>query len=416
MGWPNLPSAAQAIGLGSRPMSEADAPINAEIPPPATPAEVLGMTRAEWKSTAQAWGFAEVHASTLWYQLYQAGLREFQTSDRLPPRFVKRVLQEHRLHFPPVIRETRSSDGFTRKYLLGLPDGEVIETVLMRYSGRTTACVSSQVGCAMGCVFCATGQRGYTRHLTAGEIVGQLLHVDRVLRETAPRPDSLDAPQDPDRPIPALANPRHASVFHRHERLRNVVFMGMGEPLHNYDAVMQAIAILRDSAGLSLGADKITVSTVGVVPGIRRLTAERQPVRLAVSLHGATQAERAALIPVARKWPLDELIDACREHTATLGCRIFFEWTLIEGRNDGPDHANALGRLLQDIPSQVNLIPLNPTEGYAGQPTGGTAARAFQDILLGYGLPSTVRQRRGIDIAAGCGQLAAQSTVPPRPC
>ena len=402
---PAQPSAAQAIGLGSGPMSEADTPINAEIPAPAMPAEVLGMTRAEWKSTAQAWGFAEVHASTLSYQLYQAGLREFQTSDRLPPRFVERVLRDHRLHFPPVIRETRSSDGFTRKYLLGLPDGEVIETVLMRYSGRTTACVSSQVGCAMGCVFCATGQRGYTRHLTAGEIVGQLLHVDQVLRETAPRSDQ------PETTVPALANPRHASVFHRHERLRNVVFMGMGEPLHNYDAVMQAIAILRDSAGLSLGADKITVSTVGVVPGIRRLTAERQPVRLAVSLHGATQAERAALIPVARKWPLDELIDACREHTTTLGCRIFFEWTLIEGRNDGPDHAHALGRLLQNIPSQVNLIPLNPTEGYAGQPTGGTAARAFQDILLGYGLPSTVRQRRGIDIAAGCGQLAALSTA-----
>ena len=389
-------------------MSEADVHSETTPPAPAMPAEVLGMTRAEWKATAQAWGFAEVHASTLWYQLYQAGLREFQTSDRLPPRFVERVQREHRLHFPPVIRETRSSDGFTRKYLLGLPDGEVIETVLMRYSGRTTACVSSQVGCAMGCVFCATGQRGYTRHLTAGEIVGQLLHVDRVLRETAPRPDGLDGTV---RPIPALANPRHASVFHRHERLRNVVFMGMGEPLHNYDAVMQAIAILRDSAGLSLGADKITVSTVGVVPGIRRLTTERQPVRLAVSLHGATQAERAALIPVARKWPLDELIDACREHTATLGCRIFFEWTLIEGRNDGPDHAHALGRLLQDIPSQVNLIPLNPTEGYAGQPTGGTAARAFQDILLGYSLPSTVRQRRGIDIAAGCGQLAALSTA-----
>ena len=302
-----------------------------------------------------------------------------------------------------MIRETRSSDGFTRKYLLGLPDGEVIETVLMRYSGRTTACVSSQVGCAMGCVFCATGQRGYTRHLTAGEIVGQVLHVDGVLRETAPR---LDQPEST---VPALANPSHTSVFHRHERLRNVVFMGMGEPLHNYDAVMQAIAILRDSAGLSLGADKITVSTVGVVPGIRRLTAERQPVRLAVSLHGATQAERAALIPVARKWPLDELIDACREHTTTLGCRIFFEWTLIEGRNDGPDHAHALGRLLQKIPSQVNLIPLNPTEGYTGQPTGGAAAREFQDILLTYGLPSTVRQRRGIDIAAGCGQLAAMT-------
>ena len=402
---PAQPSAAHAIGLGSGPMSEAEAPFNAEIHPSVTPAEVLGLTRAEWKNTAKAWGFAEVHASTLWYQLYQAGLREFQTSDRLPPRFVERVLRDHRLHFPPVIRETRSSDGFTRKYLLGLPDGEVIETVLMRYSGRTTACVSSQVGCAMGCVFCATGQRGYSRHLTAGEIVGQVLHVDQVLRETAPRSDQ------PESTVPALANPRHASVFHRHERLRNIVFMGMGEPLHNYDAVMQAIAILRDSAGLSLGADKITVSTVGVVPGIRRLTAERQPVRLAVSLHGATQAERAALIPVARKWPLDELIDACREHTAKLGCRIFFEWTLIEGRNDGLDHAHALGQLLQNIPSQVNLIPLNPTQGYAGQPTGGAAARAFQDILLTYELPSTVRQRRGIDIAAGCGQLAALSTT-----
>jgi len=182
--------------------------------------------------------------------------------------------------------------------------------------------------------------------------------------------------------------------------------MGMGEPLHNYDAVMQAIDILRDSAGLALGAQKISVSTVGVVPGIRRLAAERRPVHLAVSLHGATQAERAALVPAARKWPLDELMDACRDYTTTLGRRIFFEWTLIEGKNDGPDHAHAVGALLRGIPAQVNLIPLNPTLGYDGRPTAPTGARGFQDVLAGYGIPCTVRQRRGIDIAAGCGQLA----------
>lgn len=166
-------------------MSEAEAPFNTETQRSAAPTEVLGLTRAEWKFTAKAWGFAEVHASTLWYQLYQAGLREFQTSDRLPPRFVERALRDHRLHFPPVIRETRSSDGFTRKYLLGLPDGEVIETVLMRYSGRTTACVSSQVGCAMGCVFCASGVAGLKRHLDAGEIVGQVISVDATSTPTS---------------------------------------------------------------------------------------------------------------------------------------------------------------------------------------------------------------------------------------
>ncbi len=363
--------------------------------------EVLGLTRAEWKAAASAWGFAEVHARTLWYQLYQKVLREFQSSDRLPRRFLDQVERECTLHFPSVLRETGSSDGTTRKYLLGLKDGQSVETVLMRYRGRTTACVSTQVGCAMGCVFCATGQQGFARHLSDGEIVAQILHVQRTLRETI---SSVDTPPES---APALSSPHHRSAYFRHGRLRNVVFMGMGEPLHNYDAVLQAVDIIRDSAGLSLRADGITLSTVGVVPGIRRLTAERRPVRLAVSLHGATQEERAVLVPAARKWPLDELMDACREHTATLGCRILFEWTLIQGRNDGPDQAHALGRLLQGIPSQVNLIPLNSTARYDGNPAPANMARQFQDILLRYGLPSTIRQHRGIDINAGCGQLTA---------
>jgi 23S rRNA (adenine2503-C2)-methyltransferase len=364
---------------------------------------LLGLTRAELAARAVEWGFAAVHAHTLWSELYLQGRRapgEFSPHDLMPARFLERVFSELAFDLPSVAKETHSADGFTRKYLLGLHDAHRIETVLMRYSGRTTACVSSQVGCAMGCVFCATGQMGYTRHLTAAEIVAQALHVDAVLRVTA----ASDAQAGGG--APRLAEPEHASPHHRHERLRNIVFMGMGEPLHNYDEVLRAIAILRDPCGLALGAKKISISTVGVVPGIRRLTAERQPVHLAVSLHGATQEERAALVPAARKWKLDELMDACREYTSKLGRRIFFEWTLIEGKNDGVEHARAVGELLRGIPAQVNLIPLNPTFGYDGLPTAPTGARAFQDVLAGYGIPCTVRQRRGIDIAAGCGQLA----------
>jgi len=181
----------------------------------------------------------------------------------------------------------------------------------------------------------------------------------------------------------------------------------MGEPLHNYDAVMQAIDILRDPSGLAIAAERITLSTVGVVPGILRLAEEKRPLHLAVSLHAATQAERVALVPAAKKWPLDELLNACRVYSEKTGRRIFYEWTLIEGQNDSAAHARAVGRLLHGLPAQVNLIPLNPTAGYAGVPGRSEAASIFQAILGDeFGLPSTVRQRRGIDIAAGCGQLA----------
>ncbi len=338
-------------------------------------------------------GQPPVHARTVWRAVYLDGVQNWGDVDTLPISLRTHLEESVSLELLPISRETHSNDGFTRKYLLGLSDGHRIETVLMRYSGRTTACVSSQVGCAMGCVFCATGQMGYTRHLTAGEIVSQALHVDRVLRATAG-----DAP--------ALSEADHESPHHRHERLRNIVFMGMGEPLHNYDTVMHAIDILRDQGGLSLGAKKISVSTVGVVPGIIRLADEKRPVHLAVSLHGATQAERLALVPAARAWPLDMLMDACRYYIAKMDKRIFFEWTLIEGKNDSAEQAHAVGSLLKGMQAQVNLIPLNPTTGYDGAPSHGESAKRFQDILATYDLPSTVRQRRGIDIGAGCGQLA----------
>ena len=353
------------------------------------------LTRPELIAQVEAWGLSPVHGARLWSALYYEGLGSFEAMKELPVRLRTRLREEASIEPLAVAREQHSSDGFTRKYLLALADGRQIETVLMRYHGRTTACISSQVGCAMGCVFCATGQMGFTRHLTAAEIVGQVMHVDRTLRATATAPAA-----------PALAEPGHDSPHHRHERLRNLVLMGMGEPLHNYDAVLRAVDILRDSNGLALGAKRITLSTVGVVPGIIRLADEAQPVHLAVSLHGATQAERAALVPAARAWPLDALMEACRYYVRKRERRIFFEWTLIDGKNDGADQAHAVGALLRGLDAQVNLIPLNPTAGYAGIPGRSENAKRFQAILAEYDLPSTVRQRRGIDIAAGCGQLA----------
>ena len=344
---------------------------------------LYGRTRAEISGLVQGWSFSRVHAARIWRYLYWDYAGAIGEMAELPAKLRARLGAEAAVGALPCIRETHSSDGFTRKFALGLGDGRAVEAVLMRFTGRTTACVSTQAGCAMGCVFCATGQTGFQRHLEPGEIVAQVVHVARAMGEPAGAP---------------ATHPR---------RLRNAVLMGMGEPLHNYEAVMKAVDILRDSNGLALGAGRITLSTVGVVPGILRLAAERRPVNLAISLHAASQEERAALVPVARRWPLDELMAACRKYSAETGRRIFYEWTLIAGRNDSPEDARAVGRLLHGLPAQVNLIPLNPTAGYAGLPAGAEAARRFQRILAEeFSLPSTVRQRRGIDIAAGCGQLA----------
>jgi 23S rRNA (adenine2503-C2)-methyltransferase len=369
-----LPAGARkAIHLApARPGPKMQGPVN----PDAT--DLYSLTRRELGALLSSWGLSPSHASRIWNRLYLGLAGSVAEMDGLPPRVLSRLASEARVGGLPVSLETDSSDGFTRKYLLELAGGERIETVLMRFTGRTTACVSSQAGCAMGCVFCATGQMGYRRQLSAAEIVSQAVHVARALRSAG-----------------------------EHRSLRNVVFMGMGEPLYNYDAVMRAADILRDPAGLSLGAGRITLSTVGVVPGIRRMADEARPIHLAVSLHAASQEERAALVPAARRWPLDELMEACRHYCRTLRRRIFFEWTLIEGSNDTAEHAHAVGRLIRGMPAQVNLIPLNPTSGYGGAPSHGEAARRFQRVLSEhYAVPSTVRQRRGIDIAAGCGQLA----------
>jgi 23S rRNA (adenine2503-C2)-methyltransferase len=353
------------------------------------PLNLYDLTRDELRRLLVRWDFSPVHVVRLWNYLYLELAASFDAMPELPAKVRTQLAAKTRIGLLPTALETDSTDGFTRKYLLALGDGQRIETVLMRFTGRATACISSQVGCAMGCVFCATGQMGYTRHLTPGEIVAQAVHIARALRVVAGLAEAGPGPATPA------------------TRLRNVVLMGMGEPLHNYDAVMHAIDILRDPAGLALAGERVTLSTVGVVPGILRLAKEKRSLHLAVSLHAATQEERVALVPVARKWPLDELMAACRTYSEATGRRIFYEWALIDGKNDSPEHARAVGRLLHGLPTQVNLIPLNPTAGYAGEPTHTDAARKFQRILADeFGVPSTVRQRRGLDIAAGCGQLA----------
>ncbi|MEZ5278522.1 MAG: 23S rRNA (adenine(2503)-C(2))-methyltransferase RlmN [Opitutaceae bacterium] len=342
--------------------------------------DLLDWTQVQLESFLLKAGHKPIHAETIRAMLFRRLVTDTGEMDGLPGRIL-RSLKDADLFVgrPAIIRDEASSDGFTRKFLLQYPDGEAVETVLMRYRGRSTACVSTQAGCAMGCVFCATGQAGFRRQLTTGEILAQILLVARVLRADG-------------------------------ERLRNLVLMGQGEPLHNYDAVMQVVDEVIQEKGLALAADRVTLSTVGLVPGIRRLADEGRPMSLAVSLHAATDEERRALIPVARRWPLAELMDACRYFTRSTGREIFFEWTLIEGVNDGPDQAAKLVDLLRRQSAHVNLIPLNPTAGFTGSPTGLVRARRFQEVLRSGGIVSTIRQRRGIDIAAGCGQLAASAS------
>jgi 23S rRNA (adenine2503-C2)-methyltransferase len=332
------------------------------------------LSRQELGELLAGWGYRDYYADRLWAYLYREQVTSLEEMSELRLELRQRLAAESCLAVPTTQWQIDSRDGHTSKFLLRLADGQTIETVLMYFRGRATVCVSTQVGCAMGCVFCATGQMGFIRHLTPGEIVAQVLYVSRLLRV-------------------------------RGEQLRNIVLMGMGEPLHNYEATMAAVDTVLDPKGLAIAPRHITLSTVGVVPGIRRMADEERPIHLAVSLHGATDAERQALVPPARRWPLSQLMDACRYYSEKRGRRIFFEWTLIEGWNDTPEQAHALGRLLAGMNAHVNLIPLNPTEGYGGRPSGNAAVRRFQDILNEYGLPSTVRQRRGIDVAAGCGQL-----------
>ena len=312
----------------------------------------------------------------LWEGLYRHASPVAEMSN-LPAALRNRLTAEH----PDALGEIRASvtdDGDTVKWLWALADGAQVETVLMHYPKRSTVCVSTQAGCAMACGFCATGQAGFTRNLTSGEILEQVV---RARQHAAPR------------------------------RVDNVVFMGMGEPMANFDRTWEAVERLHTDMGLS--ARSLTISTVGLIPGIRRMTAESLPVNLAVSLHAADDTLRDELVPINRRYPLAELMDACAEYVTTRRRRLSFEWALIDGVNDRFSDAEQLAGLCQPLRAHVNLIPLNPTGGFATRGSPPQRVAAFADRLRRLGVNATVRANRGSDIDAACGQLSA--ATPARP-
>lgn len=336
---------------------------------------ILDLSHDELTDLLEGWGYQRFRADQVWRWLYDHKAASFAAMHNLPGDLQDRLAADTRLGGMEVVRAIESSDGETVKYLFRLPDGQLIETVLMEYDDhRRTACISTQAGCAMGCVFCATGQMGFARHLTVGEIIEQALYVARGLQAEG-------------------------------ERLSNVVFMGMGEPFHNYAHTVDAARRLIDESAFGIGQRHVTVSTVGLVPAIRRFAEEGLQVRLAISLHAATDAERGDLLPVNDRWPIGDLLDAVRHYIEKTGRRVTFEWALIARENDTPEQAHALGALLRGLLCHVNLIPLNPTTGYGGKKPDRDRVQRFVTILQSYGIPATVRVRRGIDINAGCGQL-----------
>jgi 23S rRNA (adenine2503-C2)-methyltransferase len=324
-----------------------------------------------------AWGVPAYRAVQIWQGIYRQLYAEWESFTTLPADLRQRLAAEYPLITLKPARRLQSSDGQTEKTAFELADAQQIETVAMRYTQRVTLCISTQAGCAMGCVFCATGQMGFRRHLTSGEIVAQVLHYARQLKTGG-------------------------------SRLTNIVIMGMGEPFHNYENTLSAIDRLNDAAGFNFGARRFTISTVGLVPMIRRFADEKRQVNLAISLHAADDATRSRMLPVNRKYDIDQVLDACRYYVTQTGRRISFEWALIDGENDSAEQARALALRLRGLMCHVNAIPLNPTTGYAGKATSRPRAMAFKAELERLGIPCTVRLRRGIDIAAGCGQLAVK--------
>lgn len=334
-------------------------------------------TKQELTERITELGEPAYRAQQIWQMIYKQLLASPNDFSNLSKELRQKLDETYCFEPLDVMKDLKSSDGQTNKLLFGLWDGRMIESVLMRYRERNTICISTQVGCPMNCAFCATGQMGFIRNLSAGEIVAQILYFARMLKN-----EGL--------------------------KLTNIVVMGMGEPFHNYEAVMKAIGIINDPDGMNFGERRITISTVGIIPRIEQFTYAHRQINLAVSLHAPSNTIRDKIIPANKKYPLDDLLEACRNYTEKTGRRITFEYALIHGLNDNYENAVLLSKRLKGMLCHVNLIPLNSTDKYDGSGSNHDRVQSFKSVLDRNGIPCSVRLKRGIDIGAGCGQLVSE--------
>jgi 23S rRNA (adenine2503-C2)-methyltransferase len=357
---------------------------------PAEPFSITDLNCIQFEKMAVDLGEPTYRGGQLRKWVFQNLALTYEEMTDLPLAFRQNMKRDIKLHSLEMAQQIAGADG-TVKSLFKCKDGNTVESALMYYGGdggkeRRTVCVSTQAGCNIGCPFCATGQHGFERNLTPGEIIDQVLYFARMLR--SPK-DNADTQSDP-------------------EHISNIVFMGMGEPLANYDNLWQTIETLNSPDCFKLGARNMTISTSGIVPGIKRLAEEKLQVGLAVSLHAADNALRNKLVPINKKYPLEELIPACREYSRLTGRRLSFEYILFSGINDSLTQARALVELIHGFPCHVNLIQANKTDDPSYSPPPKRVVLAFENELKKYDVNVTLRESRGQDIDAGCGQLRSR--------
>ena len=345
---------------------------------------LLGQSKEELRGLAVSEGAPAFRGSQLAEWLYRCGARDFDEMANLPAAFRDQLKAQYIVGRSRVVKTQRAADG-TVKLLLELGDGAKVETVGLPYADRYSCCVSTQAGCPVGCVFCSTGQSGFKRNLTAGEIVDQVLSVGETVRGHSPAADTATNTVD------------------------HVTFMGMGEPLLNYDATVKALRLLNTDMGIS--ARHLTVSTIGYVPGIRSLMKEKLPVTLAVSLHAPNDALRRRLVPGLTKWGVEKIVEACRDYISETGRRVTIEYCLIDKINDSTAEAQELAALLKGLNCHVNLIPFNPVAGLPYKTASPERVKIFHTMLAARGIQVTERLRKGADIDAACGQLRRREAV-----